>query len=468
MILKSVKIRNFRAIGSLDLELHPRLNVIFGENGAGKTSLLDAIYCGWLWYADGVLRRGADVQTHDRRRVKSGRTTFHGVALTTTAGEHWKTVTFDDSDEARHCVDEAFGSDKDVPDVQEEMIRCVREWKGGRLSTPLPALMVYPADRRIVYWNAYPTARNRFIPISIAPWPQQMTSSFDLFSHAMSVTQPAPEPRDAKDNLLVDTLLPNADFNDLVEWLQAAESEEFRRQRDDNPIWKSPAAEAVRGAVETTIPGASRLRVSADHELYVNMSAPDGQESTLSMRDLSGGYRTLLSLVADLARRLAILSPSLGTQAEAVVLIDEIDLHLHPRWQQTVLEDMLRAFPNVQFIVTTHSEQVVASVEPQHLVGLDFDPNSGVKASRPNSSYGATPDRATEIMGVPTGRQLRMQQELDAYWALIQAGQGEAMPARELRARLDGWFRGEDPEMVRADGEIRRQKMLTKLRAERT
>ena len=82
--------------------------------------------------------------------------------------------------------------------------------------------------------------------------------------------------------------------------------------------------------------------------------------------DLSDGFRSILSMVADLAYRMVRLNPQLGAQAvvatPGVVLIDEIDMHLHPLWQQTVLLDMQRAFPKVQFIVTTHSPQVLSSV----------------------------------------------------------------------------------------------------------
>jgi len=79
---------------------------------------------------------------------------------------------------------------------------------------------------------------------------------------------------------------------------------------------------------------------------------------------LSDGYKTLLGLVIDLSMRMGLANPHLGDplQAEAVVMIDEVDLHLHPAWQQRVLGDLLRTFPNTQFIVTTHSPFVVETL----------------------------------------------------------------------------------------------------------
>jgi predicted ATP-binding protein involved in virulence len=85
----------------------------------------------------------------------------------------------------------------------------------------------------------------------------------------------------------------------------------------------------------------------------------------------------MLAMVMDLARRMAQANPRLEDplQSEAIVLIDEVDLHLHASWQQTILPDLLRVFPNAQFIVTTHSPQVLTTVEPEQIQILDWQNN---------------------------------------------------------------------------------------------
>jgi len=93
----------------------------------------------------------------------------------------------------------------------------------------------------------------------------------------------------------------------------------------------------------------------------------------LDVRQLSDGERGLLALILDLARRLSQANPGLPDpvkQGEAVVLIDELDLHLHPKWQRTIVERLTRLFPRCQFIATTHSPQVVAAVEPDQILLL--------------------------------------------------------------------------------------------------
>jgi predicted ATP-binding protein involved in virulence len=95
----------------------------------------------------------------------------------------------------------------------------------------------------------------------------------------------------------------------------------------------------------------------------------------LPFRLLSDGVRNMLALVADVARRAATLNPHLGADAArktpGVVLIDEVDLHLHPRWQRRVLDDLRRTFPLVQFVATTHSPFIVQSLGPGELLTLD-------------------------------------------------------------------------------------------------
>ena len=88
---------------------------------------------------------------------------------------------------------------------------------------------------------------------------------------------------------------------------------------------------------------------------------------------LSDGERGVLALVLDLARRLSQANPSLDdplSEGHAVVLIDEIDLHLHPKWQRQIVHNLTKTFPRCQFIATTHSPQVVASVEPDQVLLL--------------------------------------------------------------------------------------------------
>ena len=103
----------------------------------------------------------------------------------------------------------------------------------------------------------------------------------------------------------------------------------------------------------------------------LSVTLQEGRKNTLELDQLSGGQRAILALAADLAWRMAQGNPHLEDPlaSEAIVLIDEVELHLHPSWQQRILNDLRRTFPNAQFIVSTHSPQVLTTVEPKNIVG---------------------------------------------------------------------------------------------------
>ena len=110
----------------------------------------------------------------------------------------------------------------------------------------------------------------------------------------------------------------------------------------------------------------------------------------LSLDQLSGGYRIVLALAADIAARMVTGNPHRDNplESEAIVLIDEVELHLHPSWQQRVLIDLARTFPNTQFIVSTHSPQVLTTVEPQRIVKLYWEDDRIVAGAPEGATYG--------------------------------------------------------------------------------
>ncbi len=156
-------------------------------------------------------------------------------------------------------------------------------------------------------------------------------------------------------------------------------------------------ARAVKETVNLILGGVSeRPRYWLD--LFLSMKQVgvlDSQQGVeLGLHQLSDGVQCMLSLSGDLAARCAVLNPQYGPDAPArtpgIVLIDEIDLHLHPAWQQRVLGDLQRAFPMVQFIVTTHSPQVLTTVRREHIRFLTTD---GTVTIPEDGTYGAKSSR---------------------------------------------------------------------------
>jgi predicted ATP-binding protein involved in virulence len=152
-------------------------------------------------------------------------------------------------------------------------------------------------------------------------------------------------------------------YRSLFLWFNEREIvENAAKVKADNLRIQDPQLSAVRRAVEGMLDGFSGLRIERD-DGPLHMVVRKG-DTILAIDQLSDGEKNHLALCADLARRLAITYPSSPDplQGEAIVLIDEIELHLHPNWQRKVLADLHRVFPNCQFIVTTHSPQVLSEV----------------------------------------------------------------------------------------------------------
>lgn len=434
MRLKSVAIWNFRAIGELQLELDPHLTVLCGKNASGKTCTLDAISLALAT----ILTRcpevsGLEFSRNNVRRTGRGKAEAALVRLETTDEVVWDRGVYRDKTPLTRALFLRRHRPIGSAALRKHLDPIIFSRTSGGDPLPLPVLAYYGNDRAVV---TPPERRRNF------------RAEHDAFE------------------ALRDALRPTASFKAMFEWFLAVESEELREQRDRRPSnWQHPQLAAVRRAVEQVIPGSRNLRVETHPlRLTVTLKNAVGVDEDLTLNELSGGYRTLLAVVSDLARRMAQANPTLGTDSEAIVLIDEVDLHLHPEWQQTVLDSLRRAFPNAQFIVTTHSDQVIASVEAKHVMRLDRVAD-GVAAFRPTSTYGATPNRVIEdVMSVSHLRPAKVEETLRAYFALITIGEGESPEALGIRQTLDGWFQGEDPEMIRADAEIKRKKMLQRLR----
>ena len=196
------------------------------------------------------------------------------------------------------------------------------------------------------------------------------------------------------------------------------------------------------------------------------MGSDAGKSEELAFDQLSGGYRIVLALAADLARRMAQGNPHLDNplESEAIVLIDEVDLHLHPSWQQRILDDLTRTFPNAQFIVSTHSPQVLTTVRQEHIVELYREEGGSVVAGAPASAtYGAEAgDVLSSVMRVGERPENDFKIALDRYRRLVSNGDGESPEARDIRKKLERTS-PHDPALDRADLEIRKRKLFKKM-----
>ena len=415
MILKSLALTNFRGIRDLRLEFSEKVNLLAGVNGAGKTAILDCAaimlsrFVGRLrstkgtgrFFTDSDISNGSP-ETRNIIEIEFRNHQFDWSVSKTRRGRKRQSIT----------------GLKGVMTLVDYIYMKLDEEE----SYGLPIAVYYPTNRAVLD-----------IPLRI-----RTTHPFDQLS--------------AFDQALSSS--PNS-FRVFFEWFRDREDLENERRIEDAKF-RDRQLQAVRTAIERFLPGCHSLKVRRGPLRMV--LSKSGEE--LRVDQLSDGEKCTLAMVGDLARRMAIANPDLDDPlvGTGVVLIDELDLHLHPGWQRHVVSALEETFPNCQFLVSTHSPQILSHVAPGRIWLLERT-RSGVIASRPADSFGQTAGRILEdIMDVPE-RPREIKERLSRLFLAIQ--QEELQTAKELVSDLTHTI-GEDPDLVRARVHIRRKEALAK------
>lgn len=178
----------------------------------------------------------------------------------------------------------------------------------------------------------------------------------------------------------------------------------------------------------------------------------------ISVLQLSQGEKTLLALVIDIAMRLFLLNPSLENplEGEGIILIDEFDLHLHPKWQREMVKNLPLAFPNCQFFLTTHSPVVLGEVKPNQIYLLNSE-HGEITVIKPKQSYGLSSNEIlNELMNndgeyQQLGRNIDVDNAINHIFYLIELEDDESIKkARDEVINLENALNGEIPELVQA------------------
>ncbi|MCY3933633.1 MAG: AAA family ATPase [Acidobacteria bacterium] len=431
MKLASVEIENYRAIEHLVLKPDPSLTVLFGKNECGKTSVLSGVALGL-----GAIQNYFFSEDRVRFRKTDRRNGLGPVRVTVTTSESISWTREETGRAFARIKERRFGRNAE-PDKWLTKLR--REAYGGGFPD-LPLVAYYDTDR---------------IVADVPKGKRRVGDDFSRFA------------------ALAGALSARTDFRQFFQWFYVNENAELRALRKlaaegEGATDGSTSRElkAVRSAVATMVNGAKDPRIEENpFRFVVTMERESGLVEELVIDQLSGGCRAVLTLAADLARRMAQGNPHLEDPltSEAVVLIDEVELHLHPEWQQRILGDLRRTFPNAQFIVSTHSPQVLTTVEPKHVLELVDDEGRIVARAPTSSTFGVeSGDVLSTVMGVAERPDNWYTTALNAYRRLVGSDQGESEEALALRAKLEGES-PDDPALHRADLEMRQRKMFRRM-----
>ncbi len=427
MNLQRLHLRNFRGFADLTLEFGDRLTVIIGDNGAGKTAILDAIAIGFgrfLTKLPGIT--GLTSKETDLRVSKGERR--EPVLLIT-----WEALTIN-----RELIAWANIRRRDST-VSAIQIR-------KEITAQLGKLFVLGVreidDYALKLVQADTENQPYFLPV------------IAYYGTNRAVRQEVQRRRGFKKDFarfdaLRGALDPDSRFRAAFEWFNAMEDAERReRERRRDFDYRNPQLQVVRGAIERLLPNYRNARTEIRPLRFViDKHLPDGTVQSLRISQLSDGYRVMLGLTMDLARRMAeanghgLPADLAGTSPldlPAIALIDEVDLHLHPSWQQRILNDLMQTFTRTQFIVTTHSPQVLSTVNREQIRVIRVT-ERGFEVGKPDfSPLGhESGDALAQVMNTHREPALALQQQVRQVEQLIRAGLEHSDQAQRLRAELD-------------------------------
>lgn len=224
---------------------------------------------------------------------------------------------------------------------------------------------------------------------------------------------------------------------------------------------------SVKEAIDRLIQGPTgwhSLEYSESHQQQLIMHHPE--QGILPVEMLSDGLRNAIAMVADLAFRACKLNPHLGDQAPSqtpgIALIDEVDMFLHPHWQQTILGSLRAAFPAMQFIVTTHSPQVLSTVRRENIRVIGKDVHGNLIASPPLAMTYGEPSSSVlhSVMQVDPQPPVIEKPELLQLTEWVDKGRYDEQPAVELMERLTAALSEQHPQLQRLQRSIKRQRAL--------
>lgn len=420
MKLKNIELRNFRGINHLSINLSERLNVFVGVNGSGKSTIIDAVAIMLSWLAKRIQRENSSGRLIPEESIQKGQI---ASLLAINIEKNNKNYLW-------QLVRSGKGKTSDSKSRLSELSELAALIRDAAPKSGLPVMAYYPVHRNVLD-----------IPLRI-----RQKHSFELF--------------ECYDEALTGA----ANFRHFFEWFRNREDLENENRRYQDHIVKPDGfefpdrqLEAVRKSLESFLPGFQNFSVRRSP---LRMTAFKN-EKELRIEQLSDGEKGLIALIGDLARRLAIANPeSDNSLAEkGVVLIDEIDLHLHPEWQRMIVPRLTEVFPNCQFIVSTHSPQILSHVKPENIFLLKQEKADNIACVQPSESYGKNTDRILEDLMNVDARPSSEKRKLHELFETIQKGSLEdaRTRVRELKELI-----GEDPELVKANVLIRRKEIIGK------
>lgn len=336
MRLIKATIQNFKGIEDLTLNLNPQLNVLIGDNGSGKTAILEALAIAAGAFFIGIRDVSAKGISNKEVRFTAQQEYAYPVAIKAEGviGEREISWSREKNNLKGSTTSKNAWQLSELGREADEMVRAGQ-------AVELPLISFFSTGRLFV------EAQSRSTRNLKEKNGKELGSRFRGYRQSL----------DAKSN-----------FRRFVEWFKLKEISQIQKKEEDI------ALSLVKEAIVNTLPGCTTVYYDFDPDTNKGLTVELEDGRALPFEYLSDGVRNFFAMMADISHRCVLLNPHLRENAlkhtKGVVLIDELDLHLHPSWQKSVIRSLLDTFPNIQFIVTTHSPFLIQETEANQLVLL--------------------------------------------------------------------------------------------------
>lgn len=423
LFIKSLIIKNYKLFSEgKEIEFRDRFTVIIGNNATGKTSILSALRLlldsmlpnrlnetsGYTYYG----YYGSIWQEHVNREILySGGLKYH-FPVTIDA-------VFNDFGKVSRVRNEESRKTQNKNKKLDDYFKQVNNDETGNLRLPLISYCGVERTRPIETTKARNKLHgNRYDGYNSCLETHCSTTYLRMWLNALQ--------KNAKQNTRTKEIL-----KCFIDAVCSCFSEE-RIVNIEYVYWETQTAKNKKDKVD---------------DIVLTQEDAEGNQKRLLLRSMSAGYRTMIGLIADLAFRCICLNPQLGKDAiigtKGIVLIDEIDMHLHPSWQRHVVADLMRCFPKLQFIVTTHSPFVVQSLKKEQIINLAGEDaiNDPLNESLATNAY---------YMGVDSDRSILFQRLEEEAYDILKAIRSGDRSEKEIDTMLKRFslLNGTDPVYV--------------------
>lgn len=344
MRIKELSIRNFRGIKHLHICPDRNINIIIGENGAGKSSVLEAIVYLLSWFTARIINLKGNGQTIKPDDIHiDERDAEIDITIEVRVNDFLKEVKWNLYGSSRKLTK---GGKTDLSEMMSLVKHFITQQEEETINS-VPVLAHYKVNRSVV---DIPLRVKNLKPDNI----------FEVYKTSFKN---------------------NTGFRTFFSWYRNREDLENERMRFEN-ITEDPQLSAVREAFSKFFPGFGNMHVQRSPMSMVLTK----DDKKFKLTQLSDGELCYLALISDISRKVVIANPNSDNplHGSGIVLIDEVELHLHPQWQKEVVDKLKDVFPNIQFFITTHSPMVVSNINTNQMVVL----KNGERVETSSSSYG--------------------------------------------------------------------------------